>query len=185
LELFVGEAYTHGSFALQIIAAFFALTLLGDALGNILLLLSETGKASAVTAAGVAVSLSTAFFLLPWFGIAGAAASRGVGMLVSFALTLALARPRISLSFDREALWKSLSASVGMAVVVLLVQQVCYSRLLFPVYAGLGAITYLAGLRLLRAIRQADVELARQLLGRRHEKSIDTLSRILKASPYR
>jgi O-antigen/teichoic acid export membrane protein len=179
LSLFVGQSYERGSTALEIITLFFALAVVGNAFSNIFLLLGETATASAATMASVAVSLITALLLLPVFGINGAAVSRGVGMLVSFALTLVLVRHRIRLSFDLEAVWKSFAASAGMAIVVWLAQYAYYNRLMLPVYVLIGGCSYLAGLRLLRAVHRADVELVREFLGKRWEAPVKLLSKIL------
>jgi len=179
LALFVGERYEYGSTALQILTIVFAFTLLGNSFGNILLLLGETATASGVSIATVTASLVTALLLLPSFDINGAAASRGVGMLVGFALTLTLARRKIRLSIDVEAFWKSLAASTGMVVIVWLAQYVSYSKFLLPIYALLGGFTYLAGLRLLKAIHPADIQLAQQFVGKRYRSAINLLSRIL------
>jgi O-antigen/teichoic acid export membrane protein len=179
LSLFVGEPYEHGSAALQIITIFFALTVVGNAFANIFLLLGETATASAATTASVAASIVTALILLPIFGINGAATSRGVGMLVSFALTLALVRRRIRLSFDLEAFWKSFVASIVMAVMVWLTQYVFYNRLLLPAYVIVGAVTYLVGLRLLKAVHPADAQLAVESLGKRYEPLVNLAGKIL------
>lgn len=181
LSLFVGESYDPGSTALQIITIFFALTVVGNAFANIFLLLGETATASAATTASVGASIVAALLLLPAFGINGAATSRGVGMLVSFGLTLALTRRHIRLSFDHEAFWKSFAASIGMAIVVLLAQHIFYDRLLLPIYIMIGGVTYLAGLRLLRAITPSDHDLAMQLLGKRLRPVAGLLWRTLRA----
>jgi len=181
LALFVGEPYEHGSTALQIITLFLALTLLSKALGSIFLLLGKTATASITTAATVAASLFTALLLTPIYGINGAAASRGVAMLTSFALTLALVRREIKLSFDLEAFWKSFAASIGMAIAVWVAQYAAYSRLLLPAYVMIGGCTYLAGLRLLKAIHPADVQLAKQFLGKRYEWPVNLLGKLLQS----
>jgi O-antigen/teichoic acid export membrane protein len=183
LSLFVGKQYEYGATVLQIITIFFAFTLLGNAFGNILPLLDQTAASSAIAAASVAVSLVTALLLLPSFGINGAAVSRGIGMLINFALTLALARRQIRLSFDLEALWKSSAASISMVIVVWFVQYVSYNRDMLPAYVLLGGLTYLAGLRVLKAIHASDVQLAKQFLGRRYESPINLLSKVLRAEP--
>ena len=179
LSLFVGASYEPGSFALQIMVLFFALTVVGNAFANIFLLLGETAIASAATTASVVASIVTALVLLPIFGINGAAISRGVGMLVSFVLTLALAKRHIRLSFDLEALWKSFAASIPMAIMVWLIQYVFYNRLLFPAYVMVGAVTYLIGLRLLRALRPADRQLAVVFLGKQYEPLVNLVWEIL------
>jgi len=179
LSLFLGEPYEPGSTALQIITLFFALTVVGNAFGSIFLLLGETATASAATTASVAASIVTALLLLPAFGINGAATSRGVGMLVSFALTLALVRRRMRLSFDLEAFWKSFAASTAMAIAVWLTQYVFYNRLLLPAYVIVGAVTYLIGLRLLKAVHPADAQLAVEFLGKRYEPLVNLAGKIL------
>jgi O-antigen/teichoic acid export membrane protein len=182
LSLFAGEPYEPGSIALQIITFFFALTVLGNAFGNIFLLLGKTASASATTAVSVVASLAAALILLPSFGINGAAASRGVGMLVGFVLTLALVRREIRLSFDLEAFWKSLAAGTGMVIAVWLAQYAAYSRYLLPGYVMLGGLAYLAGLRLLRAIHPSDIQLVRQFLGRRYDPLVNLLSKLLETA---
>jgi O-antigen/teichoic acid export membrane protein len=182
LSVFAGEPYEPGSTALQIVTLFFALTVLGNAFGNIFLLLGKTASASATTAVSVVASLATALLLLPSFGISGAAASRGVGMLVGFVLTLAVVRREIRLSFDLEAFWKSLVAGAGMVIAVWLAQFAAYSRYLLPGYVMVGGLVYLAGLRLLRAIHSSDVELVRQFLGRRYDPMVKLLSRLLETA---
>ena len=185
LSLFVGSTVRARSTALQIMTLFFALTVVGNAFASIFLLLGETATASVATTASVAASIVTALLLLPTFGISGAAISRGVGMLVSFILTLALVRRRIRLSFDLEALWKSFAASIAMAIIVWLTQYVFYNRLLLPAYIIVGAVTYLIGLRLLRALRPADIQLGMQFLGKRYEPLVNLVGKILGNSELR
>jgi O-antigen/teichoic acid export membrane protein len=182
LSLFAGEPYEPGSTALQIITLFFAVTVVGNAFGNIFLLLGKTATASATRAVSVAASLAAALILLPSFGINGAAASRGVGTLVAFALTLALVRREMRLSFDLEAFWKSLAAGAGMVIAVWLAQYAAYSRYLLLGYVLVGGLAYLVGLRLLRAIHPSDVQLVKQSLGKRYEPLVNLLSKLLQAS---
>jgi O-antigen/teichoic acid export membrane protein len=182
LSLFAGEPYEPGSTALQIVTLFLALTILGNAFGNIFLLLGKTTSASATTAVSVVASLATALLLLPFFGISGAAASRGVGMLVGFALTLALVRREIRVSFDLEAFWKSMVAGAGMVIAVWLAEYAAYSRYLLPEYILVGGVAYFAGLRLLRAIDPSDIQLVKQFLGKRYDPLVNLLSRLLETA---
>jgi O-antigen/teichoic acid export membrane protein len=179
LALFAGEPYESGSAALQILTLFFALTALSNAFANIFMLLGRTATASATTAACVVASLVAALLLIPVYGINGAAAGRAVAMLISFALTLALVKRDVELSFDLEAFWKSFAASIGMIILVWFAQYVAYSRLLLPVYVMIGTFTYLAGLRMLKAVHPTDVDLARQVLGERYMFLVNFLSKIL------
>jgi O-antigen/teichoic acid export membrane protein len=179
LALFVGEPYDQGSTALQILAIFLALTVLGNAFANIFLLLGKTWTASGATAISVGGSVVAAILLLPSLGINGAAVSRGVAMALSFVLTLLLVKNQIALAFDLEAFWKSFAASLVMALVVLLVQSVYYSRLLLPVYVVVGACAYVAGLRLFRAVEPRDIDLAKDFLGRKYAPLFHVFSKLL------
>jgi len=179
LSLFGGGPYEQGSAALQIISFFFALTVPGSAFGSAFLVLGKTTTVSFVTTISVAVSLIAALALLPVAGINGASVSRGLGMLTSFGLTFLLLKRSMGLSFDREAFWKGFAASIGMVAVVWLVQCAVYDRLLLPAYVILGGSVYMAGLRLLNAIHQADLELVEQFLGKRYSKVVRLLGLVL------
>lgn len=159
--------------------AIFGVTFLGDAFGDILILVGQTALTSAVTVASVCASLVSALLLVPSFGINGAAASRGVGMLVGFVSIVILMRRRIGASFDLEAFWKSLAAGIVMVLLVWIAEQFWYSLALLPLYVVLGALVYAIGLRLLKAVHADDLKLVRQFLGERYEPLVDLLSRLL------
>jgi hypothetical protein len=73
--------------------------------------------------------------------------------------------------------WKSFAASIAMAIMVWLTQYVFYNRLLLPAYVTVGDVTYLIGLRLLRAVR-----LAVQFFGKRYEPLVNLVGKILENS---
>ena len=72
-----------------------------------------------------------------------------------------------AMSVDVEMAWKTLVASVAMALVLIAVQMAVYSRILLPAYVLLGAIVYVILLRVLKAIRDHDIELIERYLGAR------------------
>jgi len=53
-----------------------------------------------------------------------------------------------------------------MACIIYFMQLIQYNKLLLPVYAVAGLFTYLIMLRLLKAVRGADIELLGKYLGR-------------------
>jgi len=69
-----------------------------------------------------------------------------------------------------------------MAIIVWLTQYVFYNRLLLPAYIIVGAVTYLIGLRLLKAPRTTDYQLALEFLGKRYEPLVYLVWRILSNS---
>jgi len=68
-----------------------------------------------------------------------------------------------------------------MALIVILAQNLQYSKYLLPVYVLVGAATYLTMLRILYAIKPADIELIKQYLGPRFDFATSLLERCLVA----
>jgi len=167
LTVFVGQAYVDGSGPLMILAGVLALTAFGSAIGPMLLALGQTRISSFITMLSVVLSLLIAFFLMPTMGMIGAAVARGFAMVIGTVLTLYFLRGKIKVKLDLEAITKSLAASTIMAAGVFAVQVLAYSKFLLPVYVLVGAVIYLISLRLLKAIRRADIDLIRRYLGRR------------------
>jgi len=180
LTLFVGAAYVGGATSLMILSATFALTVfVSTALGPMLLALAETKVAAAITIISVGVSLVAAFLLMPMYGMIGAAAARGLTMIVAAILTVAVLSRKMKLQTDLEATGKSLFASALMAVVVAAIQIPLYNKLLLPVYVLVGLVVYVLMLRLLKAVKQHDIDLIRDYLGHRLDFATNTLSWIL------
>jgi len=167
LTTFVGGAYVGGTDALAILSFFFALTAFGSVLGTMLVALSETRMVMWVTVASVLLAVGSAYVLLPVMGITGASLARGLVMVVSLGLTIIVLRRKKAVSIDLTTLWKTLVAGGVMAGAIVLVQMVYYSWILLPAYVVLGGIIYLAALRILKAVREHDIELIRRYLGSR------------------
>jgi len=132
-----------------------------------LVALSETRIVMWITVASVLLAVGSAYMLLPLMGITGAAMARGLAMVMVLSLTIIALRRKNAVSIDVTTLWKTLVAGGVMAVVLVLVQMVYYSMILLPAYVVLGGILYLAALRLLKAVREHDIELIRRYLGTR------------------
>jgi hypothetical protein len=88
-------------------------------------------------------------------------------MVASLGLTFLVLKRKNAVSIDLTTLWKTLVAGGVMAAVLVLVQMVFHSSFLLPAYAVLGAIIYLAALRLLKTVREHDIELIHKYLGTR------------------
>lgn len=168
LTIFVGQVYVGGTQSLMILSLIFAFTLFGITLGTMLLALSLTRAAMWITLASVLLGVATAYVLLPLgFGITGASIARGVAMVVSLGLTLAVLRRKNAIQIDFKTMWKSLVAGGVMAGVLVIAQMILYSRILLPAYVVLGGIVYLAVLRMLKAVQEHDIELIGKYLGSR------------------
>ena len=167
LSLFVGRAYVTGSNSLMILSGVFAFTVIGIVLGPMLLALAHTRVASAITAGSVILSITTALLLVPTWGMLGASTARGLGMITSTALTILFLRKKLSLRLDLGMISKTLTASVIMAAIVMAVQIPFYSQYLLPLYIVIGAVAYLTALRLLKAVKQEDIDFIGKYFGHR------------------
>ncbi len=167
LTIFVGQAYVSGTESLMILSLVFAFTLFGLPSGPMLVALSQTRAAMWITIATVLLGIASAYVLLPLVGITGASIARGVAMVVSLGLTLAVLRRKNAIQIDIKTMWKSLVAGGVMAGVLVIAQMILYSRILLPAYVVLGGIVYLAVLRILKAVQGHDIELIGKYLGSR------------------
>jgi O-antigen/teichoic acid export membrane protein len=179
LTLFVGEAYVGGVVPVMILSLAFGLTAVGLALGPMLTALAKTQAIMFIGVASAVLGLVTAYALLPSLGIVGASVARDVATFASLGLTMFALKRMRAMRVDLEMAWKSLVASAVMAVAVIVIQMIVYSRLLLPVYILFGAFVYLILLRVLNAVKQHDIELVDRYLGSRLAFISRLLSRIL------
>lgn len=176
LTLFVGRAYVAGSGPLMILSGTLAITAIGIALSPMLLALAETRVASAITAGSVILSLATAILLVPPWGMLGASVARGFGMIITTTLTILFLRKKLRLNLDLVTILKIMVAGIIMAAIVMAVQIPLYSARLLPLYIVIGGVVYLTALRVLKAVKQEDMD----LLGRYFGHELSFVSNILK-----
>jgi O-antigen/teichoic acid export membrane protein len=167
LSLFVGRAYVTGSNTLMILSSVFGVTVIGIVLGPMLLALAHTRVASAITAVSVILSITTALLLVPTWGMLGASAARALGMITTTTMTILFLRKKLSLQLELGIMVKTFGAGVVMAAVVMAVQIPFYSQYLLPLYIVIGAVAYLTALRLLKAVKQEDIDLIGKYFGHR------------------
>ena len=165
ITLLVGESYAAGSLPLIIFSVAFALTAFTVVLSPVLLVLEETKLAAAITGVSVAVSLVVAYLLVPEYGMVGASMARALAIILVAALTILMVGRKMELQVDIPAVAKNLLAGTVMAVLLIAIQLIIYSKLLLPAYVLIGAVVYLILLRLLRAVEPADLSLLRGFLG--------------------
>jgi len=113
------------------------------------------------------IELSSAYVLLPFMGITAASIARGLVMVASLALTVIALRRKNAVSIDLTTLRKSLIARGSDGGHPRPHVDGVYGSFLLPGYVVLGLIVYLAILRLLKAVREHDIELTRKYLGTR------------------
>lgn len=179
ITLFGGPSYASGDTILAILSLSGALSSMGAAFGTLLLVYEMTPTVLLINAASVGVSLVPSPLLLPLFGATGMAIVRGIALIASFSLTTFVLRRQALVKFDKEAIWKSWSASVIMLLVVGLMEYAYFSQYLLLLYVFAGGVTYLIALRLLKAVNQKDINLLQSLIGERGAFISDTLEKVL------
>ena len=159
-----------------------ALTLTSTALSGLLVVLGETMLSLKLTALNAVIGIGSAQLLLPSLGTTGASLTRGIVMATALLTTIMALRNKIKLSFDLEAFWKSLLASIVMALAVYDIQALYYSKFYLPFYVIIGGVIYLVMLRLTDAIKPADAQLLEEYLGQRLAPLIRPFERLLVGS---
>ena len=181
LTLLVGGAYQGGVIPLAVLAVGSIASIVGLALGPVLVVLNETTLAALASILPIPLSVAVALISIPLLGILGASIARAVSMLLGLLLTWYFVRRKITVRLDFQAILKSLVASGGMALVMEALQLLYYSRFLLPVYLLVGLLAYLLAMRALKAMSTADIDLLRRTLGPRSSRMCDLLSRLVVA----
>jgi O-antigen/teichoic acid export membrane protein len=117
--------------------------------------------------------------LLPGWGLAGAAAGRASIIILIAILQFLVLKRKKSVDLDFRMVAKTFIAGTIMAAVVAVAELLYYGKFLLPVYALIGTVVYLLMVRSLRVVNAADLELLRNLLGRRLASVSGILGRIL------
>jgi O-antigen/teichoic acid export membrane protein len=179
LTLLVGEAYQGGVIPLAVLALGSIASIVAMSLSPVLIVLNETMLAALASILPIPLSVAFALISIPMLGILGASIARALSMLLSLGLTWYFVRRNIAVKLDSQAILKSLVASGGMALVMEALQLFYYSRFLLPVYLLVGFLAYLLGMRALKAVGTADIDLLRRMLGPRFGRMCGLLSRIV------
>ena len=179
ITLFAGSAYASGDLILAVLCLFGALSGLVASFGGLLLVYNMTPTVLLINIASVVGSIVLLPVLLPSFGVLGMAIIKGAAMIISFVLTVVAVQRRMPIKFDREAVWKSWTAAIVMFVAIWFVERIHFSSYLLLLYIVVGGITYAIGLRLLGAIDEDDIELIRNLLGKRATVITDIVEKVL------
>jgi len=176
ITLFAGPMYEQGWLILAILSLFGLVYGLSPAFINLLLIYGKTKIILLLSFVPVVSSL----LLLPllWIlNLNGLAIIRGVSLALYFLLALYFTSKITRIEIEREVLVKSLASSVIMALIVVSLQNVIYRPILLPLYVTVGAITYIAAIRILKILNKEDVKLILQITG---EKCSKYLIRILR-----
>jgi O-antigen/teichoic acid export membrane protein len=179
LTLLVGGAYQGGVIPLAVLALGSIASIVALSLSPVLIVLNETTLSALTSILPLPLSVAVALISIPVLGIVGASIGRALSMLLYLVLNWYFVRRKITVKLHSQAILKSLVASGGMALVMEALQLFYYSRFLLPVYLLVGFLAYLLGMRALKAMGTADIDLLRHLLGPRFGRICDFLSRLI------
>jgi len=166
ITLFAGQQYDSGYTVLLILSIFALVYSVSPALSNLLLIYGKTVTILLLNLMPVGVSLLT-MPLIWYLGLNGLAFMKGLSLLLGFTLSIYVLSSVVKIRLDKPALAKIFVSSTIMALTLLLVQHIYYSRFLLPLYLALGGAVYVAILRSLAVLDEQDLSLLKQVLGAR------------------
>jgi O-antigen/teichoic acid export membrane protein len=165
--LLAGRIYADAALPLAIMSLSMGLICQSYALSQIFVVLGKTTTSASITIASVALPTFVGFVIIPYLGISGGAVARGLSLMFSLILSILVLRRFLKVSFDMRAYAKAWIASLVMAAIVLIAQQLYYSKYLLPVYIAIGGVVFVIVLRMLHAATPSDLELISDYLGPR------------------
>jgi O-antigen/teichoic acid export membrane protein len=139
------------------------------------------GKTKTILLLSLTPVLSSLLMLpLIWtLGLTGLSIMRGASIAFSFTLTAYFINKIVKIQIDKKTLTKTLTASTIMAATILILQQILPDTHLLPLYILAGAATYIALIRTLKVLNGEDIQLLRQVIGKR---AAEYAARILSVS---
>lgn len=193
--LFGGWQYAEAVTPLIIVSISALFGTLGVAIGPILYTLERTKIASVLSFVSVVLSLVLSYFALAFLnlGMVGTAWGRTIAGIASLLLGLYILKRYVSISIDREALWKGLAACGFMVVLIFALdfvrkfftsppyQFLVIDLYLLPIYIVVGGAAYFLSLVLLKGIKKRDVELMQEYVPRRLKPVVAILERLAAA----
>jgi stage V sporulation protein B len=166
LVLFAGAQYESGWTTLAILAAFGLVFGIAPAFTNILLVYGKTKTLLLLSI--LPVILSLAMLPLVWtLGLNGLAILRGTGFLLNLALTAYFVNKLAKISLNEKTILKTLVASIAMAAVMVLLQQIIFSKYIIVIVVLVGAAVYVALIRVLKILNQDDFDLLSKVIGKK------------------
>jgi len=190
--LFAGWEFIEAAEPLIILSIAALAGTLGVASAPILLTLERTAIASVLSVISAALSFFLSYFALVYLnlGMIGIAWARTFAAIIGLAIGLYVLARYVSISFDKEALWKVSTASALMVLAIIALDLVrkflspdSYEFLvirlhMIPIYVIAGASAYFLVLVALRAIKKHDIELLEEYLPKKLKRMVTLLERI-------
>ena len=183
LEFFYGPQYVSGATSLAILSISTIIMSFFTLFTTALIAMGKTRQVLQINliSAFVAVTLLVSF--VPFFDVVGAAFARLIAYTLSLVLAAYVIRKFISCYFDREALWKSIIASMATAPFLFVLEFMITMNFsivdLLAVEILIGGLIYLISLYALKALNAQDFELLRQSFPKSFSKIIDSIQKVM------
>jgi len=159
-----GTPYRDSILPLATISISFLAYSLSTPLTITLQAIGETKRVLFVVLEATVVGSLTTVVLFPIFGIEGAALGRASLFATTLVMSFYESRKAFKPRFDLNVLWKSVVASLLMALVVYFVGSLGATAISIPVGVFLGAVIYLTMLRFLKAVKPEDIRVLNEVL---------------------
>ena len=166
MVLVYGEAYVEGGLPLAILSISSISMAFSSLLGSALKSIGKTGVFVKISLASILINTVIVVVLTPFLGIIGATLARVFSSLFVFLLIFRELGHWIKIEIDLDGLWKGLLSSVITAVSMLCFDALSHSStpIDLSLEIGLGVLSYILALILLRALRREDFRVLRQVL---------------------
>jgi len=180
IVLFAGIDYAAAVLPLTIICFASLFGEVGLAIGPTLMTIERTKIVLKLTIASIITNTVVSYVTLAHLnlGTTGPALARVFTSIVSLGLGVYALKRYLEITFDKDALWKALAASIIMAIAVVFLQKLIFNLYLLPLYVAVGAVVYFLSLVALKAIKKSDVERVRDYLPSRLEWAASWLDRV-------
>ncbi len=179
IGILAGEMYIQGTFALTVNVIAVGVTC-PSAWTNARLLGQGRGKPLIYAGViSVLAGLISASYLIPQFGITGAALTHAIILGVHLIITLTAIRLSGGIYMNPTAYLQPLAASSIMFILVVLIQSIGQLPVFIPIYIIIGVLTYLACLRIMATITSYDIKLLNQFLPEKLKPISWTIERLL------
>jgi O-antigen/teichoic acid export membrane protein len=161
-----GQAYAEGGVLLALIAFSSTFTAFSVLIGAALKSIGETKAFIKISLASLVVDALLVISLTPSFGLLGPSIGRICAAMLTLMLIHNELRRFIKIEVEAEGLWKSLLASVISAVTLFVFDNLHINSILvnLSIGIGVGVLSYIASLTLLRTLKNEDFHVLRQVM---------------------
>jgi stage V sporulation protein B len=183
LTLFYGPSYAKGATPLAILSIMTIITALLALYTTTFQAIGKTGQILKITIIAAITTILTLLSLVPLLETTGAATSRLITKIITFALAIYILKKEIKIRLDKEALWKSTLSTTAFIPFLLAIELTLSPKLSTIQTVALEILTaatiYILSLYALKALKKQDFQLLKQAFPKPLTKYINIIERII------